>query len=165
MLSRLAWDEAELAIFVQTLEDRVDGGQVVRVPRNVEADPTQTIADLDGRQRNAASHHKASGIGEPHRHGRDVAEQRVQRADGLRQLREAIVDRAPLQSEILVFLDGRGERCPVVIVRHTLTYTYCVNQCQRWNAYESFTNSWRLSGARSCWSVSSRLSPYPTNIT
>ena len=67
--------EADLGGFVEPLQDRVNGGQIIGVAGEVHADVVQSITHLDGRQRQAASQYEPAGVGESERHGRCQPEQ------------------------------------------------------------------------------------------
>ena len=84
----------DLAGVVQPLQDRVDGRQLVRVNRQIDAHPLQTIAHVHRRQRQSgAAEREAARVGQAERDRRRQPEQPHQRADGLRELRQPIVDR------------------------------------------------------------------------
>ena len=85
-------DQTNLAGFVQPLEHGVDRRKVARVLRKVEPDARQTIADVHRRHRDARPQHEATAIGETEGDGRRQTEQARQRADGLSELGQTLVD-------------------------------------------------------------------------
>src|SRR5262245_21671625 len=77
----------------------------------------------------------AAGVGQSPRHRRDHAAEPRQRADRLGELTDADVEPGAFRGQGLVFADRAIERAPVVLrVRHTSTYTLCINRCQRGRA-------------------------------
>src|SRR5436309_7612374 len=97
----------------------MDGGKVVDVFRHVEADRLQTIAYLDrSHWHTRSTHDESNRLGETERDRRSQAEQLRERADRLRELGEALVDRLTSRAELLVLADRRLERAAVVLVGH-----------------------------------------------
>src|SRR5262245_26239912 len=118
-----ARNQADFAGFVEALQDSVDDREVARVNGEIDADREQALAHFHRRHGNAAAQREPDHVGEPHRHRGRQADQLRQRADGLGELRKALVDLAALLAERFVFLDGGRQGGPVVFRRHdTILY-------------------------------------------
>ncbi len=105
---------------MQPLQDGVHRRQLVGVLGEIEADGAQPIAYVHRRHRYALPSDEPDGVGQTERDGRGIAEQPVQRADRLRELRQPIVDLAATVPERFVLADGGGERRAVVPGGHRL---------------------------------------------
>src|SRR5262249_1734971 len=143
-------DDADLAGFVQPLEDGVDDRQLVRIRRQVDADREQAVAHFGGRHRHAGADREPDGVGDAQGDGGREPDQPRERADRLRELREPLVECAARLAERLVLFRGRLERGPVLRRRHTRIYTLCINARQVGSPGSGHQS------ARSAWMTSTR---------
>ena len=91
---------------------------------------TRRSRTATGVKRLAVAQDHAASVGQSERDRWREAQKPGQGADGLAELREAIVDRAFLPAEGLVFSDRRVESGAVVVFGYTSTYTIRISRCQ-----------------------------------
>src|SRR5262245_28463496 len=120
MLAVGARNQADFARLIEALQDGVDDRKVARGNGQIDADCEQALAHFHRRHGNGAAQREPDRVGKSHRHRGRQADQLRQRADGLGELRQALVDLAALLAERFVFLDRGGQCGPIVFTHYIL---------------------------------------------